>query len=487
MHATKTSVTTIERLRRFEGLAYASPVLGISFLLGPIQILQGIYAKHFGLALTTIAAVLLIARLFDAISDPVIGYLSDRYQARTGSRKPLVASGGIVFIVASYFLYVPPENVSAVYFLSWFLAFYLGFTLFEIPHLAWGSELTDDSRENNKIYGWRAFSASLGSLFFFAIPLLPIFKTNNFTPETLRWSVVMIGVFMIPMLYICLAYVSDGRSGLARVNPANQGKEDWNNLLSSIIENVPLLWFFGAFLFVGIGAGMWLTLLFLFVDSYLGLGEHLSLTYVISYGVSIITFRGWSWLANRWGKQKIWGLAMILIAGGIMGTGALSPDDASLLFLRLSTVLVFSGFTAWIILAPSLLADIIDYGTLKFNRDRAGTYFSLYTLVAKANWSIGGALGLGIAGWYGFDTTVTYHSHETTYGLRLAMVWLPVPMVLLSILFMAMVPINTYRHAIIRRRLNSREKRTKAITDKGLEFTASNEISPSVNGGSQST
>ena len=117
-----------------QALAYGLPLLPLYFLYGPIAILQGIYAKHFGLALTTIATVLFVARLFDAVSDPIIGYCADRYHARRGNLKPFVISGGVLFIVASWFLYVPPTDVSCGYFLVCFLAFYLAYTLFEIPN-----------------------------------------------------------------------------------------------------------------------------------------------------------------------------------------------------------------------------------------------------------------------------------------------------------------------------------------------------------------
>ena len=77
----------------FHYLAYASPVIGISFLHSPMAVVHSMYAKYFGIGLTTIAVVLLFARLFDAITDPLIGYWSDRYYARTGTRKPFVVWG----------------------------------------------------------------------------------------------------------------------------------------------------------------------------------------------------------------------------------------------------------------------------------------------------------------------------------------------------------------------------------------------------------
>ena len=423
--------------------------------------MQGIYAKYFGLSLASIASVLLIARLFDAISDPMIGFLSDRFYARSGSRKQFVVCGGVLLILACYFLYVPPVDVSSVYFLGWFLAFYFAFTMFEIPHLAWASDLVSDSQGKNTIYGWRAVCLILGSLTFFAVPLLPIFETNEFTPETLKWSVLVAACLVVPGLIFCVRYVPDG----GNVSIAGAQKETLHKrqgiseVVSGIVDNPPLLWFLCAFFFAGAGAGLWLTLLFLFVDSFLGMGDHLAWMYIVSFGSAALSVAGWTWLANTWGKQSAWGVAMITIALGIIGSGMLSPETADIAVLTLFSAFVYSGFAAWIVLAPSLLADIVDFGAWKLGSDRAGTSFSLYTLVSKANFSIGGALGLAIVGYYGFDATTTVQSVGAEFGLRVAMVWMPVPMVLLSILFMAMVRIDTRRHAIIRRRLDSRAER----------------------------
>ena len=446
-----------------EKLLYALPVLGTAFLMGSLTILQGIYAKYFGLSLTTIASVLLISRLFDTLTDPLIGYWSDRYCASGGGRKPFVIAGGVLLIISSYFLYIPPANVDAVYFLGWFLVFYLAFTLFEIPHLAWGGELSANSQEKNKVFGWRAASAFMGALLFFAMPLLPIFETNAFTPETMKWSVLAAGLLLLPMLYTCIKKVPDG--GVEHVsiqsNVAGAEKENFRVLLLSIISNVPFLWFLAAFFFVGTGIGMWFTLVFLFVENFLGLGQKFAVVYVISFSVSILTLSVWSKLADYWGKQVVWSIAMLIIVIGLICTGMLTPEDASELPLLLCMCVIYSGFAAVTVMAPSLLADIIDYGTWKFDRDRAGTYFSLYTLVTKANLAIGGALGLGIAGWYGFDATAVDHSVDAVFGLRLAISWLPALLVLLSIIFILLIPINARRHAVIRRCLDSRTRRIR--------------------------
>jgi len=453
-------------LTPFQGVAYGLPALAIYFLAGPITLLQGIYAKHFGLALTTIASVLLIARCFDAVTDPVIGYCADRYYARHGSRKPFIVLGAVLFILSSWFLYVPfgfepvAENsrVSVGYFLGWFLVFYLAFTLFEIPHMAWGSELASDSREKNTIYGVRSFCIFLGALLFFVMPLLPWFETSEFTPETLKWSVLAAGLLVLPLLYLCIRYVPNQRQ--PSLTDTHRGgtpnKETLSVVLCAVYANKPLLILTCAQICTGFGSGMWFTLLFIYVDAYLGLGGYFALAYVISISVSIVSLRLWFILANRRGKQTAWVLGMLLVIIGMVGNGLLSPDATGWHELLLCMTLISSGFAAFGIMVPSLLSDIVDYGTWKFGTDRAGTYFSLYTFINKTMVALGGSLALTIAGVMGFDVTATIHSDTAIAGLRLGMSLLPALFIIPSIVFVFRIPITARRHAIIRRRMDSR-------------------------------
>jgi glycoside/pentoside/hexuronide:cation symporter, GPH family len=440
---------------RHQGIAYGLPLLSVYFLFGPIAILQGIYAKYFGLALTSIATVLFVARLFDAISDPIIGYCADRYYDRTGSRKPFVVSGGLLFIFSSWFLYVPPSDVSFEYFLGWFLVFYLAFTLFEIPHMAWGSELATSSQGKNQVYGFRSFFSLFGALLFFTMPLLPWFDTNELTPQTLKWSVLVAGSLMLPLLYISIKIVPDSLSESSEYLKTRQAKkESLNSLFRTLFSNKPLRVLTAAHICTGFGSGMWITLMFIFVDAYLGLGEHFAWVYAISFGLSMAALKLWYLLANRWGKQFTWIVGMLLTVIGLMGIGLLSPGGGDGLKLLVCMTLVSSGIAAFSIMLPSLMSDVIDYGTWKFGTDRAATYFSLYTFINKSVGALGGALGLAIAGWSGFDPTVTSHSDEAIMGLRFGVSWIPAAFILLSIVFIASIPITARRHAIIRRRLD---------------------------------
>lgn len=435
---------------------YALPSLPVYFLFGPITILQGMYAKYFGISLSAIASALLIARLFDAVTDPIVGYCSDRYYARKYSRKPFILLGGILFAVSSWFLYVPPDNVSFGYLVTSLSVFYLGYTLFEISHIAWGSELADHANEKNHLFGIRSACALLAGLFFYAMPLLPLFDTNEFTPTTLKWSAVIAGIVMLPMLLISLKVVPC--SSRKRVDgchtPLQRGKSP-ASLLKGILSNYPLLMFMSSYVFLGIGGGMWLVLAFSFTDAYLGRGDQFALVYMISSGLSIVSLRLWHWLAGLFGKQLTWGLGALVMSFGIASTGFLSPNNESFLPMLICMVLVFVGTAALYIMAPSLLSDIVDYGTWKFGRDYTATYFSTFTFLTKSVGALGGALGLAISAMFGFDPTTTIHSEEAIFGLRLSIAWMPFILIVISIGFIWQIPISIRQHTIIRRRLDA--------------------------------
>lgn len=443
-------------------LAYVAPSLPLAFLFMPIGILQGIYAKYFGVTLATIATVLLVSRLFDAITDPLIGYFSDRHTVRTGSRKPFVLFGGLLFIVSSYFLYVPIDpnsintsvSVSTPYFLGWFLLFYLAWTVMEIPHLAWGAELAPTSQDKSRIFSLRSATTYSGALLFYLVPLSPFFRSNDITPQTLQWGVLAASLLMLPSLYYCLKVAPNGAGSPKAIT--NKHKSVWS-LRHEILANKPFLLFIAALSLFGVaGSGMWLTLMFIFVDSYLNLGSHFATHSLLGIFASICSIGIWYWLANRLGKKVAWGLGILMYLIGLLCAGSMAPDQPSVVMLSIVMLFGFVGSVPVNAISPSLLADIIDYSTWKFGSNNTATYFSLYMLTLKTSMALGGSIGLSIAAWYEFDPTMAVHTKDAIFGLRLAACWLPVLLLLISIVVMALVPINTHRHAIIRQRLDSR-------------------------------
>jgi len=449
-----------------QNILYAAPMVASSSLFTPIYIVQGIYAKHYGLALTTIASVILFVRLFDAITDPIIGYLSDKSRIKRKTRKPAIILGAIVLVISGYFLYSPPHDVGVLYFTFWFMVFYLGFTLFQIPHLAWGGEISHGTHEKTQTYTLRTIAGYMGVGMFYSIPLLPIWETSEINPDTLEFSAIVSGLLMLPLLYLCLRRVPDGSCYIEEKssvdNPGQNTIVEIRSTIKNVIHNKPMFIFFGAFLFAGGGLGMWIGLYFIYVDAYLGMGDvyaEITLMAVVA-GIpgAFIVLK----IAKGLGKKPAWLMTMLLAVAAFLYSGFLSPSNTGYWSLMILLIAITLSFICVESLPQSMLSDIVDYSTWKFRTNRGSTYFALYMFIYKAALAVGGALGLAIAGWYGFDPTSTAQTESGITGLKLAMTWVPILLVVISMIFIVLSPITARRHGIIRRRLEAIEARSKA-------------------------
>jgi len=463
------------------------------WLWAPTAILQSIYAKYYGFSLTTLASIVLIARIFDVVMDPLIGYCSDWYWQRKGTRKPFIVAGGLLLIISSYCLYVPygvdvtaiqsgldGPIVSPVYFTLWFLVFYLAFTLYEIPHYAWGSDIASGGLDKSRAYSFRAAFGYLGLILFYSVPLLPIFDSQDITPDTLRVSVISAGFVLLPLLYLCIRYTPNNSLAVpfvAQIRSANDGVKKTtmaNNvrLLHSIVKNKPLMLFFIAFLFYGLGSGLWYGVIFLYVDSYLNMGGQFAPMFLFAFMVGMLATPIWYKLSVLLGKRNVLMLATALVASSYIYSGLLVPGETRVENLMLLKVLNTLGHVCFAAIAPAMLSEIIDYSVLKYKEQNAGIFFSLYAFISKANVAIGMALGLAIIGWSGYDATASSQGIEATKGLMLTMVWLPLGLALVVLLALALSPLNTRRHHIIRRRLDSlaiRANRQMSLSDQSQE------------------
>lgn len=185
-------------------VAYAAPAAGGFFFYIPMwSILPGIYSKYFGLSLTSIAAVVLFIRLFDGVMDTTVGYLSDWHRSRGGSRKPWVFVGSLGVVIACYFLFQPPQPATTTYYLIWSMIYFLAFTIADIPHYTWGSELTLDYQSRARLFGVRSISTRVGIVAFYALPLLPLYGTTGYTPQGLHDAVFIGGFLMVWASFGC--------------------------------------------------------------------------------------------------------------------------------------------------------------------------------------------------------------------------------------------------------------------------------------------
>jgi Na+/melibiose symporter-like transporter len=172
--------------------------LQTKFAYGIGQVAEGIKSRGFdyiaffyftqvlGLKGSLAGAAVAIALIFDAVSDPVAGHLSDNWHSRLGRRHPFMYAAALPLSVAWFTLFFPPDGLGQTALFCWFLGFAIlvrgAMTLYHVPHMALGAELSDDYSERTSIVQWRTFSGMVGSLVVIGLGIYLFF------PETAEFS-----------------------------------------------------------------------------------------------------------------------------------------------------------------------------------------------------------------------------------------------------------------------------------------------------------
>ena len=309
-------------------MSYASPMIASYFLLGPtFNILPAIYAKYFHLDLKSVALVVLLARIFDAVTDPAVGYLADKHRKAGGSRKTWVAAGGLCCLASAYFLLSPPPNPGFSYYLIGSLFFFLSFTLMEIPHITWGGELSTDYSARTKVYGYRSACIYIGFILWSGYPLLPFSETNEFTPETLHGIAVTAVIVMAISLAFSIKYAPSGNL------ISSHKKVSLGAIIQSVKGNKPFQILLAGLLVCGVGVGMWQGVLFIYLDSYLGLGEKFAIIQLLSNCSALAAIPLWKHFSTSYKKSTLWSICIFIFFSLILGCFGLVPVMDGFLYL----------------------------------------------------------------------------------------------------------------------------------------------------------
>ena len=132
-------------------IAYSAPSLATSVAALPMALfVPAFYADDLGVPLAAVGTAIALSRLLDVVTDPLIGSLSDHGVLPFGRRKPWMVLGTPLFLVSLWQIFVPGEAASAGHLLLWSALLYLGFTMIDLPHKAWGAELSSDYDERSR-------------------------------------------------------------------------------------------------------------------------------------------------------------------------------------------------------------------------------------------------------------------------------------------------------------------------------------------------
>jgi glycoside/pentoside/hexuronide:cation symporter, GPH family len=420
--------------------------LPLSMLMSPTAaVLPNFYLEYSSVTLAGLATATLIARLFDGLTDPLIGWLSDRH----GRRKPWMVAGALLVAASVWFLYNPAPQSGAGHLLACYLLVTLGWTLVEIPHTAMAAELSRGYDERSRIALWRQLLGFAGGLLFMASPLLLATGGGSFTPEVMRVlaTVIMLG---LPLAVALLCWrVPEPARRVAGLRPRI------TDLLRALRDTPPLQYFLVTQVLFGLATGAVSSLFIIYTSRYLGLPDKvpqvaLPMTLAMALGMPL-----WLAVMKRVDKHRAWSTAAIGMILTLLAMLAIAPGPAALApFMALMALFgFFLGLSS--IALPSLLADIVDYDVWKNRQDRAAIFFSFQALVTKLNQGIGAAIALAIPTFFGFSGSEAPDA-RAALGLKVAFILWPCLLLLPMLVLAWRYPLNRRAHATLARRLAQR-------------------------------
>lgn len=376
--------------------AYALPAVPLAAAGIPLFIyLPVFYSREIGLDLTLVGAILFLARVWDVVTDPVIGILSDRTPGRFGRRRPWILAGTLPLVLAIHALFLPPEGAGAVHLLVWIMVLYLAWTMITLPYQSWGAELSMDYDERTRIAGWREGGVILGTTLATALPVFVTGEDGGAGPvlAVLGW----LAILALPVaVLLAIALIRDEPQ-------ASTVRLPWRQGLAILASNRPFRRLISAYLINGIANGLPATLFLLFVAQVIGEPGQTGLLLFLYFASGVLAVPFWLKLSARIGKHRAWALSMLWVslifaAVPFLGAGDFWPYLAV-------CILSGAGLGADLALPTAMQADVVDVDAAASGERRTGLYFALWGMATKLALAAAVGIAFPVLDLAGFSTS----------------------------------------------------------------------------------
>ena len=388
-------------LKRSVLIQYGLPEYAVYLASIPVVLyLPFVYAKDFGLSLGEVGTILFAARISDVITDPLIGYLSDRTNTRFGRRKPWIAVGSALLMVSAFMLFDPQYTVTNMYLLTWSILLWLGWTMINIPYYAWGAELSGDYNERTRITGWRQFFGFLGNVSVLTIPVLSgeFLGYGSLPSEGLTIIGGMVLVILPVLITVTLWRVPEpdryGQSHAPLLKYAGQ-----------MFSNGSFMLLFFAFMLMSLGTGWGSATFMLFATYVVEAEEQTQLILLGYYFANVLALPLWVKVAERYGKKETWmagGILFVMVTPCFLLLGA---GDLMWFFVILAFYGIAGGnFGA---ISMSMKADVVEIAARRSGENVSGSYIAVWSLGQKFVMALALLISLRFLEWMGFDPNST--------------------------------------------------------------------------------
>ena len=431
-------------------IAYALPALPLAALTLPLYILlPAFYAGPVGLSLAATGAALVAMRVFDALNDPLIGVIADRWRTPLGRRRRLFALAVPLCALSALMLFWPPEAAGPLYLAGWGMVLSLGYTAAVIPYLAWGAEMAGGYGARSTIAGWREGFTLTGTLIAIAVPF-----TLGFEDPSGFHGLALLGVV------IAVALPALGLIAVTTVpEPAEhtRARVGWRSGLGHLRANGPFMRLIAAFFVNGLANGIPATLFLFFVGDYLGAAELQGPLLFLYFACGVAGVPLAAAASHRIGKHRAWSLAMIAACIVFATVPLLSEGDVAAFAVICAATGLLVGFD--LAIPPAIQADVIDVDTAASGEQRSGVYFAAWSLATKLSLALAVGIAFPLLDRVGFQAGGGPGQDATALSALVVIYALvPVALKLGAIAIMWTFPLDEARQAALRRTIEASAK-----------------------------
>ncbi len=369
--------------------------------------------------LTAVGAIIVVARIFDALNDPIMGGIVENTRTKWGKYKPWQLLGAVLTgaVIISVFC-VKLDGWSYIGFLAFaYLMFSITFTMNDISYWGMLPSLTSDEHERNKLTSCAQLLASAG--IGLASLLIPLFTTGSLAKWGAPTGYKVIGIIsaVLMVLFQLFTILGVKEKPLPPIKPDKSDKLTLKKMFQTIAKNDQLLWCALIMLIFSIGTGVvGGGLLTMYVYFEFGYEGGYTLLIGLGYGIISTLFTAtYPWLSKKFGRNKvlysagiatIFGYALMLIFALAIPTGAPKSSEWFAKFILIALAYTFIGYGAGFYMIMVInMANTVEYNEWKYGQRNESLIFSLRPFTAKLSSALTQALVIGV---YAVASITTY-------------------------------------------------------------------------------
>jgi GPH family glycoside/pentoside/hexuronide:cation symporter len=431
----------------------ASPVI-YSYVLVLIMYMK-YAAVELGVSTAVIGTVFLVAKMWDAVTDPLVGNLSDRTRHRWGRRRPWLLASAPMLALFSIMAWAPPSGLEGSELVIWIsvsvIGFYTAYTIFDVPHMALGAEISLDATERNRVFATRQVLKIGGMAAAFVLG-------SHFVGQGIESTQTM--AYVVGALTIILIFAGVRLLPPERAEFQGRGGQNPFRALADVVANPHARLLLFVIFIDAIGTGGIGVLTPFVVHYVVGRPELIPALLGVNMAASLLAIPLWLRLARRFEKRHLMLVSMI---GSGVGYGLITlvgPGDWPIIVV--SSLIAGSSSSCPNILGYTLKSEIIDCDEYRTGERKEGAYFAGWSFVNK----LAAGIMIGIVGWAlawaGFDGQSEEQTEIAKNTMVVLMGGFPLVCYLIGAATFSRFDLSESEHARIRAELDERNAESSA-------------------------